>query len=98
MKLKLTFDQLSEEVRESYDVEIEGIKYNHVAELDEDMDDNGRYVSHIYQRESDGKYFRVDLFWIRYGYEDYSFEKDYNDGDLTEVEKREVTITRWVNV
>ena len=98
MKLKLTFDQLSEQVRESYDVEIEGIKYNHVAELDEDMDDNGRYVSHIYQRESDGKYFRVDLFWIRYGYEDYSFEKDYNDGDLTEVEKREVTITRWVNV
>jgi len=98
MKLKLTFDQLSEQVRESYDVEIEGIKYNHVAELEEDMDDNGRYVSHIYQRESDGKYFRVDLFWIRYGYEDYSFEKDYNDGDLTEVEKREVTITRWVNV
>lgn len=96
MKSKLTFDQMYEEVMDGYDVQIHGIKYKHVAELPENMDDNGRYVSHIYQRETDGKYFRVDLFWIRYGYEDYSFEAGYNDGELVEVEKREVTITKWV--
>jgi len=98
MKLKVDFETLSELVRDGYDFELSGENYKHVKELPEDMDDNGRYVSHIYQRESDGKYFRIDLFWVRYGYEDYSFEKDYNDGELTEVEKREVTVTKWVVV
>lgn len=98
MKIKFTFDQLSDYVRDEADVNVDGVKFVHVTALPEDMDDNGRYVSHIYQRETDGKHFRVDLFWIRYGYEDYSFEKDYNDGDLTEVEKREVTVTKWVAV
>lgn len=98
MKLKVDFETLSELVRDGYDFELSGENYKHIKELREYMDDNGRSVSHIYQRESDGKYFRIDLFWVRYGYEDYSFEKDYNDGELTEVEKREVTVTKWVVV
>jgi hypothetical protein len=96
MKLKVDFETLSDEIRDGADFELNGDSYAHITELPEHMDDNGRYITHIYQRNIDGKYFEIDLYWIRYGYEDYSFEKDYNDGYLNEVEKREVTVVTWV--
>jgi hypothetical protein len=96
MELKLTFEQLDEIVREGHDVELEGEKYIHESELPSEMDDHGIAETHIYKRESDGKYFRIDLYLVRYGHEWYEFESDYNDGELTEVEKREVSVVKWV--
>lgn len=94
--MKFTFEQLSDDVRDGADVEVENDVYEHVEELDEDMDDNGRYVTHIYKRKSDGKFFSVDLYWCRYGYEDYGFEKCCNDGNLEEVVSKEIIIRKWV--
>lgn len=96
MKLKVDFETQYHTVMDGYDFELENETYKHISELEESMDDNGRYVTHIYQRESDEKYFSIELFWIRYGYEDYSFKGDYNDGVLREVEKQEVTVVKWV--
>jgi hypothetical protein len=96
MGIRVDFDTLSDEIRDGADFELNGETYTHVDELPENMDDNGRYVTHIYQRSSDGRYFSIDLFWVRYGYEDYSFEKSFNDGDLDEVEKKEVVVVKWV--
>lgn len=94
-KIKFPFSVLDELVIEGYDVELDGEKYVHVADLGEDMNDDFKYRTQVYKRESDGKHFQVDLTYVRYGYEWYEFESDYNDGYLTEVEKREKVITTW---
>ena len=94
-KIKFPYNVLDELVIEGYDVELDSEKYVHVADLGEDMDDDFKHRSHIYKRESDGKHFRIDLTYVRYGYEWYEFESDYNDGALIEVEKREKVITTW---
>lgn len=96
--MRFTFEQLSDDVRDGADVEVENDIYEHVEELDEHVDDDGRSVAHIYKRKSDGKFFIVVLYWCRYGYENYEFEEYFNDGELDEVVSKEITIRKWVRV
>lgn len=80
------------------DFEFEGEQYEYVEEIERSMDDNGRDFTYLYKRKSDGKYFMITVYQVRYGYEDYSYDSDFNECDLIEVEKREVTVTTWVAV
>lgn len=83
----------------SGDFEFEGETYV----LHEDLgivgvDDDGRVFSYIYKRESDGKFFRIEINQIRYGYEDYGYEDFANDNELYEVEEVEITRKVWKRV
>lgn len=84
------------DVFEGYDFEHDGETYSYITESDSSMDDNGKYESLIYQRESDGKYFKLTIAYARYGYENYSYESFLNDGEMYEVEKKERVVVDWV--
>lgn len=94
--IKLTEEIVEETIfyNES-DFEFEGEQYEYVEELEREIDDNGRYFTYLYKRKSDGKFFKIDVFQVRYGYEDYGFESGFNECELIEVEKREKVITTW---
>lgn len=83
---------------EGYDFEHDGETYVYVDEASSNMDDNGSYETLIYQRKSDGKHFSITITHVRYGYEDYGYEEWANEGELTEVEKRERVIVSWEKV
>ena len=93
--VKLPFEILDGFIKYGDSVEYDGDTFTRIEYLGEDTDDDFKQRTYIYQRKSDGKYFRSDLTFIRYGYEWYEFESDYNDGELIEVEKREKVITTW---
>ena len=93
---RVPFEVMNDDIMDGFDFEHEGEKYIFVEELKAEMDDNGRYRDYIYKRESDGEYFKINLKWARYGYEDYSFESFMNDGELEPTHKEEIVIYRWV--
>lgn len=80
------------------DFEFGGEKYIYHDQLEGSMDDDGSSHPFIYKRESDGKFFMIVVYRVRYGYEDYSYEDFVNECELFEVEAKEVKITRWVSV
>ena len=96
MKYKLTKDQMKD-IRDEFLV-LDNEELEYVCNTDEYMDDNGKGKTRIFQRKSDGKYFAVDLYWARYGYEDYGFETDYCDCEAYEVEKKQVMVENWIAV
>lgn len=75
---------------------IDGVLFQ-VVETDEEMDDNFKYLTH-YLADDKGNHIRVDETLIRYGYEDYGYESDYQEFDVYKVEKREVVTVMWVTV
>ncbi|EOO20010.1 hypothetical protein [Bacillus cereus] len=87
-----------EEFRNYGFMTIDGVKYEQHDELESDMNDNGRYDSYILQRESDQKFFQLNVYYVRYGYEDYGFEISYQDKEIYEVEEQVINITKWVSV
>lgn len=95
MIIELTKEQ-HRMLRDDY-LEINGEELECV-ESSEDMDDNGRTKTIIWKRASDNKFFAVDVFYCRYGYEDYGYESDMQDFDLYEVKKEEVITYKWVYV
>ena len=49
-------------------------------------------------KTSDGKFFRINIFYCRYGYKDYGYEDYMQDNYAYEVEKKEIVTTQWVSV
>lgn len=98
--IKISEEKLSELVgediiTEGYNFGLDGEEFEFIEELDEDMDDNGKYRSYVYQRKSDAKYFMIEITFVRYGYEWYEFDKSANNGELVEVERKEVVTIEW---
>lgn len=76
----------------------EGINYEFVKETDDDMDDNGKTYSYIIKEEGTDYYYSIDIYLVRYGYEDYGFEKYAQDHKMYRVELKTVTTETWVFV
>lgn len=98
--IKISEDRLEELVSEDIiteggDFGLDGEEFVFIEELNEDMDDNGKSRTYIYQRKSDAKHFMIEITFVRYGYEWYSFEKWANNGELIEVERKEVVTIEW---
>ena len=87
-----------EEFRDYGFITIDGIKYEQYDELESDMDENGRYDSYILQRESEQKFFQINLTYVRYGYEDYGFDKNYQDNEIFEILEKVITTTKWTSI
>lgn len=97
MKIKINTDHY-EEFRDYGYLIIDGVKYEQHDELSSDMDDDGCRELYVLKRETDGKFFMFDIYYVRYGYEDYGFDKHCQSNDIQEVEEHQVTITKWISV
>ncbi|MBK5492592.1 hypothetical protein [Bacillus sp. TH13] len=78
------------------EIELGGTTFSLVEE-EEDMDDNFKNLTY-YLKDSKGNHIMVFITLIRYGYEDYGYESDYQEFDVYKVEKREVVTVKWVTV
>lgn len=98
--VELNSNILKEEIfmTDGYDFEFNNEKYIGVEELEVEMDDDGKTHSFIYKRESDGKFFQVNVNRVRYGYEDYCYEDFANDFNMTEVYQKEIIRKIWAVV
>jgi len=95
MKIELTREQMKSIKKESALI-VDNEEWEYVEQDgEEEEDEHGRYYSHIYMRISDRKCFRINLFYIRYGYKDYGFESDSQDCVAYEVEKKEIVKYEW---
>jgi len=95
MKIELTNEQMKA-IKDESDLIVNNEEWEYVEQDgEEEEDERGRYYSHIYMRPSDGKCFRVNLFYIRYGYKDYGFESDSQENVAYEVEKKEIIKYEW---
>lgn len=99
-KIKVPFELINDLIDEGYDFSLEDEYYIlHESDYDEGMDDDGCWKSHIYKRESDGKFFIIYVNRIRYGYENYALESWVNDDvELKEVKKITITNEIWKEV
>lgn len=93
--VKLTKDHVTAIWNEQFPFNVEGDTYDYYEELSEEMDDDGRTVTFILRRQRDGAFFETYLYYARYGYEDYSFEADLCELEMTEVHKVTKTIEVW---
>lgn len=98
MKIKLTNEQMKD-ISDENDLIVDNEIWKYEEQDGErEEDEQGRYYSYIYRRPSDGKYFRINIFYCRYGYKDYGFEADMQDNTAYEVERKEITTVQWVSV
>jgi hypothetical protein len=95
MNIKLNQEQIKQARDEYLIINSEELE---LTESSSEMDDNGKYITHVFHRKSDDKYFEVNLCFARYGYEDYGFELDEQDYIAYEVKKKEVTKYEWAYV
>jgi hypothetical protein len=95
MIIKLTPEQ-HHKLRGEY-LEIDGEEFEYVDE-NVDIDDSGKTKMIVWKRPSDNKYFITYVYYCRYGYEDYGYEKSYQDLNLYEVEKKEIISYKWIMV
>lgn len=72
--------------------------YTFIEESDSGKNDNGSYETLIYQRKTDEKYFSITINFVCYGHENYCYESLVNDGELSEVNKKEETTVSWEEV
>jgi len=95
MKIELTREQM-QAIKDESKLIVDNEEWEYVEQDgEEEEDEKGRYYSHIYKRPSDGKCFRVNLFYIRYGYKDYGFESNSQENVAYEVEKKEIIKYEW---
>ena len=98
MKINLTDEQMRA-VSDECNLVVDNEEWEHIEQDGEkEEDEQGRYYSHIYKRPSDGKFFRINIFYCRYGYKDYGYEDYMQDNYAYEVEKKEIVTTQWVSV
>ena len=98
MNINLTNEQMRAIHKEDKLI-VDGEEWEYVEQDgDREEDENGAYHYYIYKRPSDGKCFRITIFYCRYGYEDYGFEDDMQDNTAYEVERKEVTTIQWCYV
>ena len=95
MKIELTKEQM-QAIKDESKLIVDNEEWEYVEQDGEsEEDEHGRHYSHIYMRMSDRKCFRVNLFYIRYGYKDYGFESDSQENVAYEVEKKEIVEYEW---
>jgi len=95
MKIELTREQM-ESIKKESALIVNNEEWEYVEQDGEETEDeHGRYYSHIFMRMSDRKCFRINLFYIRYGYKDYGFESDSQENVAYEVEKKEIVKYEW---
>ncbi|MCC2383517.1 hypothetical protein [Bacillus cereus] len=91
-------EELADNLFEDCGFIYEGINYEFVKEIDEDMDDNSKTYSYIVKEAGTDHYYNIDVCLAKYGYEDYGFEKYLQDNKMYRVELRTVTTETWVCV
>jgi hypothetical protein len=92
--MKMTNKQAQELFFEE-EITIDGITYETVEEGDFEQDGKYQTAELIF---TDGtKFYQTEITRSGSPFSDWYYE-DYGDADLIEVEKKEVTITRWVQV
>ncbi|MGG1152369.1 hypothetical protein [Bacillus wiedmannii] len=91
-------EEIADNLFEDCGFNYEGIKYEFVKELDEDMDDNSKTYSYIVKEEGTNHHYNIDVCLARYGYEDYGFEKYLQNNKMYRVELKTVTTEEWVVV
>lgn len=97
MEVKLTECQMSD-IECGNKLVVDNDVWEFVNESETDIDDNGKYNDIIYKQPSTGKFFRITLFYCRYGYEDYGYESYMQCNKAIEVEKKEVVHVEWCTV
>jgi hypothetical protein len=97
MKIDLTKEQMRA-IHDEDDLVIDNEIWDYECEEDNGENRDGRYRTYIYKRPSDNKYFKINLFYCRYGYDDYGYEDYMQDKTAYEVERKEVTTIEWVSV
>lgn len=98
MQIRLTDEQMRQADYEG-ELVVDGEAWVYVEQDgDAEEDERGRYITHIYQRPSDGKYFEINVAFARYGYKDYVYEDYMQDCTAYEVERKEFTTTIWSHV
>lgn len=93
-KIQLTTDNVKQLAKRNA-IEINGETYAGHAKLAADYDEQGFTVTHILKRKSDGAFFSTDLYYVQYGHDNYEFEADLCEMEMTEVALVPVTITEW---
>lgn len=97
MKIKLTESQMSD-INKETDLIVNGETWEFIEETEDDEDEKGSYKDVIYKQPSTGKFFRVTLFYCRYGYKDYGYESYMQCNEAVEVEKKKITHVEWRTV
>lgn len=97
LKIELTKEQMMSVKNEDFP-NVDGEEWEFECIDGEEEDEQGKYYYCIYKRPSDNKYFRVSIFYCRYGYKDYGYESDRQDNIAYEVEKKEIIRTEWLRV
>lgn len=93
MIIKLTEKQMSA-LTDEEDLIVDGETFEYV-DGNEREDEHGRYKNLIYKQPSTSKYFKVKLFYCRYGYKDYSYESYMQVNEAVEVERIETVNIMW---
>lgn len=92
--MKLTQKQVNQLFSEE-EIEVEGVTLTTVEEGDFEQDGKFQSADIIF---TDGeKHYRSYVYRSGSPFTDWYYE-DYGDADVDEVEKREVTVTKWVGV
>jgi len=74
MKIELSREQM-QAIKDEIKLIVNNEEWEYVEQDGEsEEDEHGRHYSHIYMRPSDRKCFRINLFYIRYGYKDYGLK------------------------
>lgn len=77
---------------------VDGEEWLFIDELDEYICEDGKYIDYIFRQNSTEKYFKITLFYSRYGYDDYNYEPSMQTNEAVEVERKPVTIINWLPV
>ena len=92
--MKMTQKQVNQLFSEE-EIEIDGVTLTTVEEGDFEQDGKSQSAELIF---TDGeKFYRSYIYRSGSPFTEWYYE-DYGDADIDEVEKREVTVTRWVGV
>ena len=97
MKIKFTESQMND-VESENKLVVDGELWEYIEETETDEDEQGRYKDVIYKQPSTEKYFRITLFYCRYGYKDYGYESYMQCNEAIEVERKEITTVEWRTV
>ena len=98
MKINLTDEQIISIKNGKELIVGENERWDLIEELEDDMTENGIYSDVIYQQPTTNKYFRITLFWVKYGYKDYDFDLCMQNKVATEVKKEEIVRHVWREV
>ena len=90
--IKMTQKQVNELFYEE-EIVVDGVTYT--TEEEGDFEQDGKYQSAELIFTDGSKFFRAYITRSGSPFTDWHYD-DYGDADIDEVEKREVTVTRWV--